>query len=86
MFWGVGFQIVSTNLFQSLGMAKKSIFLSLTRQILFLIPLLIILPPIYGLDGVWASIPLADITAIVVAAILITRQFHSLKKMEQTIA
>ena len=86
MFWGVGFQIVSTNLFQSLGMAKKSIFLSLTRQILFLIPLLIILPPIYGLDGVWASIPLADITAIIVAAILISHQFRTLKKMENTVA
>ena len=52
-FWMVGFQIVGTNFFQSLGMAGKAVFLSLTRQIIFMIPLLLILPPHFGLDGVW---------------------------------
>lgn len=82
VFWGVGFQVVSTNFFQSLGMAKKSIFLSLTRQIIFLIPLLFILPPHFGLDGVWAAFPSADALAIVITAIMIFKQFRILKRME----
>ena len=59
-FWMVGYQIVATNFFQSLGMAGKSIFLSLTRQILFMIPLLYILPPMIGLNGVWSAYPISD--------------------------
>lgn len=82
MFWGVGFQIVSTNFFQSLGMANKSIFLSLTRQIIFLIPLLLILPPHFGLTGVWAAFPTADAMAILITALLILHQFRTLKRME----
>ncbi len=82
MFWGIGFQIVSTNFFQSLGMAKKSIFLSLTRQIIFLIPLLVILPPHFGLNGVWAAFPTADSLAIFITVVLIINQFRTLRKME----
>lgn len=54
-FFMVGFQIVSTNFFQSLGMAGKAIFLSLTRQIIFMIPLIYLLPPVWGLKGIWAD-------------------------------
>lgn len=82
MFWGVGFQIVSTNFFQSLGMANKSIFLSLTRQVLFLIPLLLILPPHFGLNGVWYAFPTADAISITITAFLILHQFRVLKRME----
>ena len=82
MFWGVGFQIVSTNFFQSLGLAGKSIFLSLTRQIIFLIPLLILLPPHYNLSGVWSAFPVADALAIFVTLLLILHQFRALKRME----
>lgn len=61
MFPVVGFQIVTTNLFQSLGMVKKSIFLSLTRQLLFLLPLLYFLPKAMdGVAGVWWSFPVSD--------------------------
>ena len=64
MFPVVGFQIVTTNLFQSLGMVKKSIFLSLTRQLLFLLPLLYFLPRVFGgVDGVWWSFPASDFIA-----------------------
>ena len=84
MFWGVGFQIVSTNFFQSLGMAKKSIFLSLTRQIIFLIPLLFVLPPHFGLTGVWAAFPVADALAIIITVVMILHQFRTLKRIEQT--
>ncbi len=70
-FWIVGFQIVSTNFFQALGMAGKAVFLSLTRQIIFMIPLLFILPPVMGLDGVWTAFPISDMAASVTAAILL---------------
>lgn len=72
----VGFQIVSTTFFQSIGCAAKSIFLSLSRQVLFLIPLLLMLPDFYKLDGVWMAFPLSDIIATMVTAILIIHQFR----------
>jgi len=75
----VGFQIVTSNFFQSIGMAKKAIFLSLTRQVLFLIPCLIILPRFFGAIGVWVSMPIADFVASVVAAIMLWRQFRIFK-------
>ena len=56
----VGFQMVSTTFFQSIGMAGKSIFLSLTRQLIFLVPCLFILPTLWGTDGVWGSFPISD--------------------------
>lgn len=59
----VGCQIVIQNFFQSVGKPKLSIFLSLTRQLLFLIPFLIILPRHFGVDGVWASMSASDIIA-----------------------
>jgi putative MATE family efflux protein len=63
----IGSQIVITNFFQSIGQAKISIFLSLTRQFLFLIPCLLILPPIFGLTGTWSAMPVADGLASIVA-------------------
>ncbi len=78
----VGFQIVITNFFQCIGMAGKSIFLSLTRQFIFLIPALFILPPIFELNGVWASLPLADVLATVLTGILFAMQIKQFKKME----
>ncbi|MDR0661286.1 MAG: MATE family efflux transporter [Prevotellaceae bacterium] len=77
----VGFQIVATNFFQSLGMAKKAIFLSLTRQLIFLIPCLLILPPIFGTLGVWISIPIADFAATILTAILFFNQVKKFKQM-----
>lgn len=67
----VGFQIVVGNFFQSIGMSRKSIFLSLTRQLLFLVPMLIILPNYFGTKGVWASITVADGLSIIVAAVML---------------
>ena len=77
-FWGVGFQIVSTSFFQSIGKAGKSIFLSLVRQILFLCPLLLILPLRYHLDGVWAAFPISDGMALVCTAVLVIIQFRQI--------
>lgn len=78
----VGFQMVSSNFFQCLGMVNKAILLSMSRQILFLIPCVYILPLIFGNIGVWISFPIADFAAFVIAAVLmsgILRKFRKLK-------
>lgn len=75
----VGFQMVATNFFLSIGMSKKAIFLSLTRQMLFLIPCLIVLPRFFGTLGVWISMPVADTIATVVTAIVLINQFKKFK-------
>lgn len=69
MFPLVGCQIVISNFFQSIGKAPISIFLSLSRQLLFLIPCLLILPRFWGVNGVWASMPVADSVAFIIAVI-----------------
>ena len=67
----VGFQMVTTNLFQCLGMVKKSIFLSLSRQLLFLLPCIYILPGILQSEaGVWYSFPISDTISSILTAIL----------------
>ncbi len=78
MFWMVGFQIVSTTFFQSIGKAWKSIILSMARQVIFLIPLLMILPRHMGLNGIWTSFPVSDFLATLVTALLIFRQLRHL--------
>ncbi|MDH6359257.1 MATE family efflux transporter [Parabacteroides sp. PF5-9] len=75
----VGFQMVATNFFLSIGMSKKAIFLSLTRQLLFLVPCLIILPRIWGVFGVWVSIPVADLIATIVTAVVLIHQFRQFR-------
>lgn len=75
----IGFQLVTTNFFQSIGKVNKSIFLSLTRQILFLMPLLVILPIFMGEDGVWYSMPISDITAALLTVLLLVMQFREWK-------
>jgi len=71
MFPIIGIQIVVTNFFQSIGKAKISIFLSLTRQFLFLVPCLLILPPIYGLTGAWAAMPVSDAFSTIITLVTI---------------
>lgn len=78
LFWIVGFQIVATTFFQSIGMAGKSIFLSLARQVIFLIPLLLVLPKQFGLDGIWMSFPTSDLFATIATAAMIWWQMHRL--------
>lgn len=79
----VGFQMVAGNFFTSIGMAGKSIFLSLTRQVLFLIPLALIMPLLFEPEpimGVWWSIPLSDTISALVAALMIGRQVKRFRK------
>ena len=71
----IAFPIVIGNFFQSIGKAKKSIVLSLSRQVLFLIPLLIILPHFLGIKGVWWSIPISDVIATILSIIMIYRYY-----------
>ena len=80
-FWAVGFQIVSTNLFQSLGLAGKSIFLSLTRQILFLLPLIYIFSSVLGLQGVWMAYATSDIVATLVTTVMVIFQMRKINKL-----
>ncbi|MDR2836534.1 MAG: MATE family efflux transporter [Bacteroidales bacterium] len=67
----IGFQMVASNFFQSIGVVKKAIFLSLTRQVIFLIPLLLVLPLYFGITGVWLSMPIADFVSTILTAILL---------------
>ena len=77
----VGFGMVSGNFFQCLGMVKKSIFLSLTRQLLFLLPFIYTLPIWFEEDGVWWSFPISDSLNIIVSAILIINIFRKFNKL-----
>jgi putative MATE family efflux protein len=75
----IGFQMVTSNFFQSIGMASKAIFLSISRQVLILIPCLLILPRYYGQFGVWVSMPVSDITASLIAGSMLIWQMKKLK-------
>jgi putative MATE family efflux protein len=81
MVWCVGFGMVSGNFFQSLGMVKKSIFLSLTRQLLFLVPLVFLLPLWLGENGVWLAFPVSDLLSVVCAAFLIINILRKFDKL-----
>ena len=76
----IGFQMVTSNFFQSIGKAHKAIFLSLTRQMIFLLPCLIILPQIWGVNGVWYSLPVADLASSVVAGIVLFNQLKQFRR------
>lgn len=67
----IGFQMVTSNFFQSIGMAGKAIFLSLTRQMLILLPCLLILPHFFGVAGVWYSMPVSDLLASLIALVML---------------
>ena len=78
----VGFQMIGTNFFQSLGMVKKSILLSLSRQILFLLPLLYAMPMWLGTKGVWISFPIADLIAVSLTVILLMQLFRKFSRLK----
>ncbi|MDR2813726.1 MAG: MATE family efflux transporter [Prevotellaceae bacterium] len=76
----VGFQMVASNFFLSIGKPKVAIFLSLTRQMLFLAPCLLILPHFFHTLGVWSSMPIADFVASVVTAVIFVRAIRAFSK------
>lgn len=81
-FWMVGMQIIATTYFQSIGKIGLSIFLSLTRQVLFFVPLLIILPRHWGLDGIWGAFFSSDICSTTVTVILMVYAFRDLRRRQ----
>lgn len=79
MFPIVGFQMVTGNFFQSIAQPGKAIFLSLSRQLLFLVPFIIIFPHFWGINGVWVSLPASDLVSSVISACLLIHFFRKHK-------
>ncbi len=79
----IGFQMVVTNFFQCIGKVKVSIFLSLSRQLLLLLPMLYVLPLFWKLDGVWYSLPASDAMAAIIALCMMIVYMRRFKKMEK---
>ena len=80
----VGYQMVITNFFQSIGKAKISIFLSLSRQMLILLPLLAILPPLFKTDGVWISMPISDTISAIIAGVMMVVYMRKFSEQHKT--
>ena len=81
----VGIGMVASNFFQSIGMAGKAIFLSLSRQVLFLIPCLVVVPLFFDIRGVWMALPISDAISSVVSVVLIVGLIRKFKQSPQTI-
>ena len=81
-----GIQPVSSNFFTSIGAPKKGIFLSLTRQIIFLLPLLLIFPYLFGIDGVMYTAPIADLAAASVSIVMVVREFKIMAELQKATA
>lgn len=79
----IGFQVAVVNYFQATGQPKKSLFLSLSRQLIFLVPTLLIMPRFYGLSGVWMAGPVSDFLSTFVTAILLFIDFRRLGRLEK---
>lgn len=77
----IGFQMVTSNFFQCIGMARQAIFLSLTRQLIFLLPALFVFPLFWGLDGVWFAMPFSDFAAAITAAVVLVRHLRQFKAL-----
>ncbi len=75
----VGTQMIATAFFQSIRKPGLSMLISLSRQLIFLLPLLLILPPVMGVHGVWWSMPIADVFSITISIILLNKEYKKLK-------
>jgi putative MATE family efflux protein len=82
MFPLIGYQNIGSSLFQAIGKARQAIFLAFSRQVLFLIPLVLIMSRLFGLTGVWLSFPASDVTAFIVTLFMVTRERRILTRME----
>ena len=78
-----GVQLLSSNFFAAIGKPLKGMFLSLTRQVIFLIPLLLILPVFFGIDGIMFSAPIADTIAFLVTVFFISREMKQMRNLEK---
>lgn len=77
-------QPITSTFFTSIGKSIKGVFLSLTRQIIFFLPLLVILPIFFGIDGILITGPVADVISAIVAVIMACQEFKLMKKEEKT--
>lgn len=77
----VGFQVVAGHFFQSVGKAKIAMFLTLLRQVIVLLPLLLILPRWYGLNGIWAAFPVSDTISAMIVSVFLLREWRNLDKL-----
>lgn len=75
----VGFQVVGASYFQAVGKPKKAAFLSLSRQLLLLVPAVLIIPRFLGLDGIFISLPVADVGSSLLTALLLVKEMRELK-------
>jgi putative MATE family efflux protein len=78
----IGLQVIGANYFQAVGRPRQAMFLMLNRQVLLLIPALIVLPRYFGLDGVWAALPLADLIGCLITAGFLWREMHALHRRQ----
>ncbi len=78
----IGIQIINTSLFQSIGKAKISFFLTISRQVLLLVPLLWFLPPIFGLSGIWYARQIADVVSFAMTSYMMIRQYRQFKNAQ----
>lgn len=76
-----GFQPITSTFFTTIGKPKKGIFLSLTRQVIFLLPLIIVLPIIFGIDGIMFSAPIADFVAAIFSILFARREFKNMNML-----
>jgi Na+-driven multidrug efflux pump len=74
----VGFQIIASSYFQAVGKAKLATFLSLLRQIIVLLPLILLLPKLWGVEGVWIANPVSDMVAAVITFIFFRNEMKKL--------
>lgn len=74
----VGFQIIASNLFQSIGKARFAALLSLLRQVIYLIPLLALLPRLYGITGVWLAMPVSDFLSSITSFVFLRKEIRKL--------
>ena len=80
----IGVSMIGSNYFQSIGKAKHAMFLSLLRQVILLVPMMLVLPKFLGLNGVWFAQPIADITSFVVTLVLILKEVKSHNVVENS--
>ncbi len=78
----IGFQVIGSTLFQALGKGAPALFLSMSRQVLFFLPLVIVLPRLLGLPGVWLAFPAADVLSALVTFVLFSKQMRELCRLE----
>lgn len=78
----VGFQVVASNFFQSVGKAKIATFATLFRQVILLIPLILIFPGFWGINGIWIAFPVADTLSALVVSFLLIREWKYLDDLK----